>query len=366
MIETLALLGSAGPCIQFFRNLPLYQSPPRGTGMVSKKVSVLIPARNEEGNIGPALDAVLLSQDVVFEVVVLDDHSTDRTAEIVRDRQRTDQRVRLELAPALPEGWCGKEHACHILAQHARHEVMVFVDADVRLAPGALASFVRFMEVSGVSLASGVPRQITGGLFERMMIPLIHFTLLCYLPFRKMRSSLSVGASAGCGQLFVALAGDYHRAGGHQAIWNRIHDGVGLPRSFRRAGFRTDLFDPTDLASCRMYERAGDVWSGLAKNATEAMATPMLIGPITVMLVAGHVLPWFVVLWEPVVGGLACLLSLIPRLVGVWRFRQPLTGALLHPFGISALVAIQWVALFNKLRGKAPVWKGRAFTAAQQ
>ena len=105
----------------------------RSAVAVHAGVSVLIPARNEEANIEATLLSVLANREVQLEVVVLDDHSTDRTADIVTRLMASDVRVRFEIAPPLPAGWCGKQYACHILAQRARYPQMVFIDADVRL-----------------------------------------------------------------------------------------------------------------------------------------------------------------------------------------------------------------------------------------
>jgi cellulose synthase/poly-beta-1,6-N-acetylglucosamine synthase-like glycosyltransferase len=140
-----------------------------------QSVSVLIPARNEEQNLPATLSSVLANRGVEFEVVVLDDHSTDRTAEIVRAFAAKDARVRLESAPALPAGWCGKPHACHVLAQRANHPWLVFMDADVRLEPDALSRMVGFLTQRKVALASGVPRQELCTFSERLLLPLIHF-----------------------------------------------------------------------------------------------------------------------------------------------------------------------------------------------
>lgn len=104
-----------------------------------------------------------------------------------------------------------------------------------------------------VALASGVPRQELGTFSERLLLPLIHFVLLGYLPMFMMRWTRRAGFSAGCGQLFIAQAEAYHASGGHSAIRATLHDGVKLPRAFRRAGFQTDLLDATDIATCRMY-----------------------------------------------------------------------------------------------------------------
>jgi hypothetical protein len=361
------------PALVFLKNLRAYAPPPSPAAGARPGVSVLIPARNEERSIAEAVAAALASRGVDLEVVVLDDHSEDRTAEIASWIAARDPRVRVEFAPPLPAGWCGKQHACAILAGFARKPVLVFVDADVRLAPDGLARAAAFLERSGAGLASGVPRQETETFLERLLIPLIHFVLLGFLPLDRMRRSRHPAYGAGCGQLFVARRDDYERVGGHEAIRSSLHDGLALPRAFRRAGIATDLFDATGVAVCRMYRSAGEVWRGLAKNATEGLASPGKIVPATVLLLAGQVLPFALialaasgavppaVLWGAVPAALAAWL---PRWIGVRRFRQPVDGALLHPLGIAVFLLIQGYALARQLLGRPSGWKGRAYPAA--
>jgi hypothetical protein len=357
------------PALVFRRNLGLYAPPPEPSANPAA-VSVLIPARNEEGSIRGAVEAALASRGVDLEVVVLDDHSEDRTAEIVRGMAGRDPRVRLEPAPPLPAGWNGKQHACAVLGRLARHPLLLFVDADVRLAPDGAARAAAFLEASGAGLVSGVPRQETVTFLERLLIPLIHWVLLGFLPMARMRRSRHPAYGAGCGQLFLARREDYERAGGHAAIRASLHDGVALPRAFRKAGIATDLFDATAVATCRMYRNAGEVWRGLAKNAAEGIGAPASIVPFTLLFLAGQVMP--LVLLAMALAGAASTTVLIlalagvlalyaPRLAAVARFRQPLDGALLHPLAIAVFLALQWTALGRKLLGRPAGWKGRTY-----
>jgi hypothetical protein len=373
IIALISLVLAAIPCGLFLVNLGFYRRLPRqllwNELPCPEAVSVLIPARNEEQNLPATLSAALANRGVEFEVVVLDDHSTDRTAEIVRAFAVKDSRVRLESAPALPAGWCGKQHACHALAQRANHPWLVFLDADVRLAPDALSRMISFMTQREVALASGVPRQELGTFSERLLLPLIHFVLLGYLPMFMMRWTRRVGFSAGCGQLFVAQAEAYHASGGHAGIRATLHDGVKLPRLFRRAGFKTDLFDATDIATCRMYHTNGETWRGLGKNATEGLAAPGAIVPMTLLLLGGQVLPFALLAFTPWLSSSALWLAVVasalawlPRLISVWGFHQPLGTALLHPLGVAALLWIQWFALVRSLAGRPAEWKGRRYS----
>jgi hypothetical protein len=352
------LVLAALPLLLTLWNLALYRLPERATGCPS--ISVLIPARNEERNIGPAVEAVLANEGVALELIVLDDGSTDRTPEILA--AIPDRRLRMVQAPGLPLGWSGKQHACAALA---RHELMVFVDADVRLAPDALSRMAGAMQRRPeLGLASGFPRQVVVTWSERLLLPLIHFLLLGYLPMALMRRSSAPSLGAGCGQLFIARRSAYQRAGGHAAIRASLHDGITLPRAFRTAGLMTGLFDATAFATCRMYRNAGEVWEGLTKNATEGMAKPLALPTWTLILGGGAVAPAILLLLAPgpiSAAALACGIGL--RLMLAWRFRQPVLSAILHPLGVMALLVVQWASLLRALRGRPSTWRGRAYPA---
>ena len=355
-----ALLLAALPFCLLLDNLRRYRVPPRAAGRPS--LSVLIPARNEAANIGAAAAAVLASQDVHLELVVLDDGSTDATPDILASIR--DPRLRVASGGMLPAGWSGKQHACAALARLASHDLMVFVDADVRLAPDALSRMAGYMAGHEVGLASGFPRQITRTWSEVLLLPLIHFLLLGYLPLAQAERSPAPGFGAGCGQLFVARRGAYEAAGGHAAIRASLHDGLTLPRAFRYAGSMTGLFDASGFAVCRMYSNSAQVWEGLTKNATEGMAKPGALPVWTVILAGGAVLPVVLLAAAPSwQAALACLLGFSTRLILARRFQQPIVSALLHPLGVAALLALQWAALLRAASGRPATWRGRAYPA---
>jgi Glycosyl transferase family 2 len=373
------------PAVMFLVNLRWYRAPGVGAGE-DVRVAVLIPARNEERNIGACVESVLASVVVGLEVVVLDDASTDRTAEIVREIALRDARVRVVDGGALPCGWNGKQHACWVLAQSTDAGLMLFLDADVRVGPDAVARCVGEMGAREVALLSGFPRQVLGGWMERMLLPLIHFVLLGLLPMGRMRRTTRPAYAAGCGQFFLAERDAYFACGGHAAIRDTRHDGLRLPRLFREHGMRTDLVDLTELAEVRMYETADEVWMGLAKNATEGLGAPVRIVPMTLLLVLGQVLPviaaglWVAFLVSSAVVGatlddprtavlvsallaVAVVGSYLPRLIAVWRFKEPVVSALLHPVGILMLLGVQWYAVVRQVFGRPVVWRARSYAS---
>ena len=373
LLSVIALALAAVPTALFIVNLFVFRRLPPHTAEALPPVSILIPARDEGETIGACVEAALSSQHVTCEVLVLNDHSRDDTARIVRELAARDPRVRLEVAPPLPRGWCGKQHACHALSMLARHDLLLFIDADVRLSGDAAARAVAHLQRSDSDLVSGFPRQQTGSLLETLLIPLIHVILLGYLPIPAMRrQSNRVAYGAGCGQFFLARRAAYVEAGGHGAIRRSLHDGLTLPRAFRAAGFRTDIFDATDTAACRMYHGNRACWAGLAKNATEGMGSPRAIAVWTVLLLGGHVLPFamlgvgLAMQWWTVtlVAAAAAACTLAIRLAAALRFRHKMWAALLHPLAVLLLVAVQWDALLRRLFGRPSIWKGRAYAHA--
>ena len=204
---------------------------------------------------------------------------------------------------------------------------------------------------------------------EQLLIPLIHFVLLGYLPIDRMRAGTDPAYAAGCGQLMVARRKSYRSVGGHAAIRSSLHDGLKLPAAFRQAGFKTDLFDPTPIAKVRMYKGVRQVWTGLGKNATEGMASPSRLPIFTLLLFGGHVAPLSLFVASvathnfpaTLVALIAVMVSYLPRFASIGRFRQPIFGALLHPLGVLLLLAIQWQALGKYLLGGTSTWKGRSY-----
>jgi hypothetical protein len=378
LLAWLAFCFATIPALLWVWNMLLYREPNTGSCaemghcVLPEAISVLIPARNEERVIASSIASVLESHGVAIEVIVLDDASTDGTAEIVHGIAASDPRVRLESAPSLPGEWNGKQHACHTLAGLARSNILCFLDADVRLAPEALACMSSFMADTGSGLVSGFPRQETETPLEWLLLPLIQFVLLSYLPLAGMRGLSAPAFAAGCGQFLMVRRDAYRKAGGHTQIRTTMHDGLLLPQLFRRHGLRTDIADLTHLATCRMYHNASEVWQGLAKNATEGMAAPARILPFSLLLFCGQILPFllaFSLVIAPasysrharslILAALAA--SFVPRLLSVWRYRQSLLSACLHPLGVAILLVIQWYALLRKMAGQQVTWKKRAY-----
>lgn len=369
-VSLFALVCASVPALLGLCNLFLYRRLPPPDAGSRTPVSVLIPARNEERRIEGALRSVLASQEVEFEILVLDDGSEDATAAVVGEVARQDGRVQLLEGDLLPPGWSGKQYACHVLGRAAQHPLLLFLDADVRLSPDALARLVSAMRETDHALVSGLPRQIALSVIERLVVPQIHLILLGFLPICFMRMFRWSAFAAGCGQLMLVRRDAYLAADGHRAIRHSRHDGIALPRTIRKHGYMTDLRDLTGVARCRMYEGAAQVWEGFAKNATEGMARPIALPVWTALLFGGQVLPFVLLAWGVLFGlddmawvyvGSAVGLTAAFRVLLALRFRQSATGVLLHPIGVLLVLAIQWWAFACGLAGRPISWRGRDY-----
>ena len=334
-------------------------APPPGT-----LVSILVPARNEAAHIGACLRAALASRGVAVEVLVGDDGSEDGTGAIVARIAAADPRVRLIGVPPLPAGWTGKVHACARLAEAARGTHLLFMDADVRLAPGAAAALAAHAAGRGTAMVSGVPRQVIRSPGEALTVPAINLLLLGYLPGGgRAGSSRLPGLAAACGQLVLCDAAAYRAVGGHAAVRGVLHDGLALARRFRAQGHATEVVDGAPLATCRMYRGLAEAWAGFAKNAREGMATPLGLPVWTLLLAGAHLWPWALLPAWPAVAAIALTLGL--RAAITRQAREPWWTVPLHPLTMLVALAIQWTALARWLLGRPAGWKGRAYPATK-
>ena len=346
----------------------LRDAPPSGGPGALPRVSVCIPARNEEMNIAPVVRGALASRGVDVEVLVYDDQSTDGTPGILARLCAEDARVRAVPTQALPAGWNGKQWGCERMGQAARGEWLLFTDADVRFAPDCLVRALDEASRLRADLLSTIPREEVGSFLERMVVPLIHWMLFSWLPMPRMRTTNDPATSAGCGQFLLVRREAWHAAGRHAAFRDSMHDGIRLPRNVRRAGLRSDLYDGSEGVRCRMYRGAAQTWRGFTKNAYEGLGSPVVLAVFTLLEAGGILLPWAWLVAAAVTGGMplgptvlawfAVGAQLVQRSMLAARFSQPAVCVLLHPVSIALLLAIQWRSWWLHVT-KRRAWKGR-------
>lgn len=318
------------------------------------RVSVLLPARDEAARVEPTLRSLLAQEGVDLEVVVLDDGSTDGTADVVRRVADGDPRVRLLTGRPLAAGWLGKPHACQQLAEAAAltSDVLVFVDADVVLAPHAVAATVALLEETGLDLLSPYPRQEAPGA-TALVQPLLQWSWLTFLPLRLAERSPWSSLSAANGQLLAVRRTAYDRAGGHAAAYDQVVEDVGLLRAMKRTGGRGGVCDGTALATTRMY----DSWDELVDGYSKSLWTLPL--PAVALMALLYVVPPVAALRGSRVGALAYAAGVAGRVVSARRTGGPVAASFAHPVSVAAFCLLAGRSRLRRRRGTLS-WKGRS------
>ena len=287
--SALAVAGTVHACW----NLRRLRVPPSDPPPVAERVALLLPVRDEAARVEPCLRSLLAQTGVRdLTVTVLDDGSTDGTADVVRRVAGDDPRVSVRTGAPLPAGWWGKPWACSQLAETVPDAtVLVFVDADVVLAPQAVAAAVAMLRWAGLDLVSPYPRQVALSAAERLVQPLLAWSWLTTLPLRVAERSRRESLVAANGQLLVVDTAAYRRAGGHGSVRAQMLEDIALLRAVKRAGGRGTVVDGTSLATCRMYDGWPALREGYAKSLWSAFGPPA--GAVAVLGALGvvYVLP---------------------------------------------------------------------------
>jgi chlorobactene glucosyltransferase len=342
---------------------------PRGEARAAaRRVSVLIPARNEEQHIERCVRAVMTCGAALHEVIVFDDLSTDQTPAILAHLAEEfggERGLRVVQGSGLPEGWVGKPHACHRLAQEATGDVLLFLDADVRLEVGGIARVLSLMEGKRADVVTMVPRQT----FEQgtswapgLVVPLLHLTYTSWFPLVLTWLSRDVRFLAANGQVLAVERAAYDAVGGFEAVRDQVVDDMAFCGLVKRSGRRVVFADGFAAARCQMYRTGAQVWEGFSKNIypglgasapgllcvillyTSAFVAPYaaLAGALSGLMGAGWLLP----------GAVGVGLNIALRAVLAWRMRHPWWSVAAQPVGVVALLLIA----LNSARW---VWTGR-------
>ena len=377
--QLFVLAGIALFFVNLILNLAALKRPSRKASVPLDQplVSVLIPARNEEKNIGRCLDSVLNQDYPNFEVLVLDDNSTDRTAEIVNSTSEKDNRVQLIKGKPLPDGWAGKCFACHQLSQNARGSWLLFVDADTRSQPHMIRSTLQLAIMNNAAMLSGFPRQKLSGITQKMVIPILfYFVVMCWFPLWLFHSWKKPGPTLAIGQFLLFKREDYEGIGGHESVKSRIMEDVWFGIEMHRLKRRILSVDLSGVLTTRMYTNMGNMAEGCIKwfYSVAALSPIALVGlvlvayifflapfywafvrPVNDLGADGFVMDWGVIVLIQV-GAI-----LLMRIVADIYFRGSKISFIFHPLGISFLILAVIVGASRRALGVGVAWKDRVY-----
>ncbi len=335
-------------------------------------VSVVIPARDEVRNIGPCLDAVLAQDHPTLQVVVMDDGSTDGTAEVLA-KYDDDPRVTILSGDGagLPEGWYGKPWALQRAQAAATGDWLLFTDADVRLAPEAVSRAVAWAEREQLGLLTGFGDGVMVSFWERALQPAVAGLILAGNDLDVVNDPDKPDRVIANGQFLLFTREAYDAVGGHEAVRSDILDDVGLAKAVVAAGHKLHCLYMRHIFACRMYTNLGEIWEGWTKNLFAGMGYSWpnvilallytfcvaLLGPLLLVLGLTGALSseW---LWWGL--GLTALMQTV-RAVMDWIWDQPLAYGLLHaPSNVALMALILNSALKTSAGGVT--WKGRRYS----
>jgi chlorobactene glucosyltransferase len=332
-------------------------------------VSVLVPARNEERNIEACVTSLLEQDYPDFEVIVLDDHSTDNTLSILARVASQDNHLQIMEGRPLPDGWLGKHWACHQLDRAATGELILFVDADTRHTPDMLLDSVSALLAERADLVTAFPREevVTWG--ERLLVPVIGFGIFTFIPIRLVQRLRLAALSVTIGQFMLFRRAAYDAVGGYEAVRVEIVDDMVLGRRIIFSGLEWRLLDDTRHVSCRMYRGFWEAVGGFSKSlfaVFDYRILPYFIGWLLVGTVFLEPAVALVSRWVrtpltsiPVeYAATSVVLSIILWMIAYRSFKFPAYLVFYYPLSLALFIAVVMRSFFQTATGTA-TWKDR-------
>ena len=340
--------------VNFFSGLHLPDKKP----VSFPKISLLIPARNEEALIGRLLTSLQQLDYPDFEVLVCNDHSSDNTEEILNWFAGEDERIHWFLGDKLPENWLGKNFACHQLAQKTSGKLLIFLDADVELSPDAITKSVAFFQEKQLSLLSVFPQQRMESLAEWITVPLMNWILQSLLPMILVQKNRFASLSAANGQFMMFEAENYRMNQWHSKVRNQNVEDIRLARLMKSKGKKIAVLLGSNDIFCRMYRHFDEAVLGFSRNIHEYFGGSriIMIG-FWLLICTGPVIVWTVFGWT-----FLCLfagLVIVNRILVANASHQNIGWSLFaHPFQMISFTIVVFYNIYRSIQ-KSTEWKGR-------
>jgi chlorobactene glucosyltransferase len=336
---------------------------------LTRVVSVLIPARNEQENIGKCLRALMAQDHEALEILVLDDKSTDRTSEIILFLAGEDVRIRIVPGKELPRGWVGKNWACHQLAAEAVGDFLLFVDADTILAPGTISAALHESITREVDLLTVMPRRTAGCITERLLFPFMDWASFAWMPMKTAHATSNPHLSATFGQFILFERNAYRVIGGHEAIYDNLFDDFELGRLTKTKGLKWMLFDGANWVHVLAYKGNADAFKAVSRSVFPAIYYRVSVLTVLSIVVMGlGFLPPVTLLVsvfshpvEPrflLAATVSIVLVAVPWLILSRKFKHSTLLVPLYPLSMGLMLAVGFHSMVTHGLGLT-TWKGR-------
>jgi glycosyltransferase involved in cell wall biosynthesis len=328
---------------------------------LTPSISAIVPARNEEEVIASCIES-LAAQPEIGEILLVNDQSTDKTAEIVRGLMAKIPGLRLLETREVPSGWVGKNNAVFLGAKEAKSPWLLFTDADAELLPSATARALQIAQETSAALVSFSPEQITQTWYEKALIPFVYSRLAKLFSFEAVNNP-SLPAAAANGQFLMIQRDAYDSIGGHASVASEILEDVALARRAKAAGYRIQFGSGRGIVRVRMYRSFGAMWQGWKKNLF------LLVGgtPGAVFRELEATIPWIPLalillgIKIPVATLLGVLFLLMRQMtygLEIARNQYPFKFIIYYVPAVLLYAGVLWASYRGYAKGKVE-WKGR-------
>ena len=328
---------------------------PKGTSELTQSIGVIVPMRNEAENVEGTI-ATLASQEGSLHFYLLDDNSEDQTFELLQRFTKDDSRFTVIKGSVLKDKWIGKTWALQQLFDASNEEILVSIDADVRLSNNAINKAVTALNSARLDFVSPYPRQIAQSFAERLVQPLLQWSWLTTVPLRYAESSGQKSMAVANGQFFVVRRSALAAIGGYQSVKHAVIDDVFLARELVKNGSSGTVINGSEIAQTRMYASWSEIKAGYGKSLNQAFGS--IIGAVFVVafLIATCIAPLLLgVLGNPY-GWLGFAAIVGTRVLSAIKSRGSVIDSVLHPISVLALV---YLIVYSYLRRGSIQWKGR-------
>lgn len=321
-------------------------------------VSILIPARNEESNILTLLRSIEEQDYPNYEVIVLDDDSSDKTFALCEEFVAHRSQFKVIKGKSLPQGWLGKNFACYQLAKEAKGQYLLFLDADEKVYPGLINSAVHRIKAKKLALLSLFTNQEMQSFGEKLVVPLMHYLLLNLLPIRLIYLAQNPAFAAASGQFMLFDAKLYHQYQWHSLSKDQIVEDVEIMKMVKTEELRGESLLANGFITCRMYTGYQEAIDGFSKNFLAAFnySVPGFI--CYLVLIIGGPMLILSTLNPQLILMMSGLILLTRIMISLSSGQNALYNSILHPLQMLSLLVIGVLAIQNHLT-KSTVWKGR-------